>query len=343
MSHHLSKPILAIESSCDEMAAAVMTEGRLVSEVVASQAIHTEYGGVVPEFAARAHQVQIIPVVNQALQKAKIQPKDLGSIAVTQGPGLLGSLLVGNSFAKGMSLGLNIPLLGIHHLQAHLLANFLEKPHPTFPFLGLIISGGHTQLIRAERAYQLYLLGSTEDDAVGEAFDKIAKTMGIPYPGGKQLDDYALQGHAERFSFPVTVMPGYQFSFSGIKTAFRYLIEKESKENSNFVTDHLYDLCASVQATLVKMIIIKVEKALIDTKLSTLVIGGGVGNNRAIRVALRKLAKQYNIKLFFPAHHHTTDNAAMIAMTAHFAWQQGHTAFDFGPMPRMELPLITSK
>lgn len=334
----VKKPILSIESSCDEMSAAIVQEGKLLSHVVASQEVHAQYGGVVPELAAREHHLQVLPIVRKALEQANVQLKNLGSIAVTQGPGLLGSLLVGTSFANGLALSLKIPLFGIHHMQSHLLANFIEEPYPKFPFLGLTISGGHTQLLFVKDFFDMEVLGTTEDDAVGEAFDKIAKLMGMPYPGGRALDKYAQQGNPERFYFPTTILKGYNFSFSGIKTAFRYFIGKEVQRDPEFIAKHRNDLCASVQATLVKMLLIKVEEAMKKIEISDLVVGGGVANNSGIRSALEELTKIKNGQLFIPAPIYCTDNAAMIGITAYYALQGNRAPHQLlEPKPRFPL------
>ncbi len=334
----LARPILGIESSCDEMAAAVVQEGKLRSQVVAHQEIHKRYGGVVPELAARAHHAQIIPVVTQALSEASLSLEEVGTIAVTQGPGLLGSLLVGISFANGLALGQGIPLLGIHHMHAHLLANFIEAPYPPFPFLGLTISGGHTQLLLVKGAFDLHLLGTTRDDAIGEAFDKSAKLLGMPYPGGQALDACAQQGDPERFSFPIPRVAGYDFSFSGIKTAFRGLLDKGVRRDPHFIATHRNDLCASLQATLVKTLTLKVQEAMAHTGIKNLVLGGGVANNSGIRKELEGLAQREGGALFVPAPIHCTDNGAMIALTGFYALQAESSLHSIlEPDPRMPL------
>jgi N6-L-threonylcarbamoyladenine synthase len=271
--------ILAIETSCDETAAAIICNGKITSNIVASQSIHTNYGGVVPELAARAHQKYILPVIQKALSSAHLSKEDLDAIAFTRGPGLLGALLTGACFAKSMALGLSIPLLGVHHMRAHILANFIEEPYPMFPFLCLTVSGGHTQLVLIKDPTSMEVVGQTQDDAVGEAYDKIAKMMGFPYPGGPWIDRYAQEGNPLAFSFPITNMPNLDFSFSGIKTAFLYFLSKNMKNNPNFITSHQADLCASIQYTLIQMLLIKVKKAMVQFDLSYVALAGGVAAN----------------------------------------------------------------
>lgn len=312
--------ILAIESSCDETAAAVILNGKIASNVIASQTIHQLYGGVVPELASRAHQEKMVPIVNQALKDAHLSKTELDAIAFTQGPGLLGALLVGACFAKALALGLGIPLIAVHHMQAHILANFIEKPQPSFPFLCLTISGGHTQLILVNNYTSMQLLGETQDDAVGEAFDKIAKMMGFPYPGGPLIDRYAAYGNPTKFDFPTTNMPGLHFSFSGIKTAFLYFIRKNTQKNPNFIIENQADLCASIQHTLIQMLLTKVKMAIIQTGVRTLALAGGVAANQGLRKALTQLAVKENWQVFIPATTYCTDNAAMVAMAAHYQY-----------------------
>jgi N6-L-threonylcarbamoyladenine synthase len=312
--------ILAIESSCDETAAAVISNGQIASNVIASQSIHQIYGGVVPELASRAHQQKIIPIVSQALKDANLTKEALHAIAFTRGPGLLGALLVGACFAKSLSLGLNIPLIAVNHMHAHVLANFIEEPHPTFPFLCLTISGGHTQLVLVNSYTSMQMIGQTQDDAVGEAFDKIAKIINFPYPGGPFIDHYAQYGDPQKFKFPSTTMPELDFSFSGIKTAFLYFIRNNIQKNPNFIAEHQADICASIQQTLIQMLLSKVKKAMAYTGLTHIALAGGVASNQGLRQSITKLAVEKGWKLYIPAIQYCTDNAAMIAMAAYYQY-----------------------
>lgn len=332
--------ILGIESSCDETAAAIIADGTLRSHEIATQEIHAQYAGVVPELAARAHEQMIVSVIARTLHKAKIQLKDLNAIAVTQGPGLLGSLLVGIAFANGLGMASNLPVIGIHHTRAHLLANFIEKPHPSFPFLGLIVSGGHTQLVICRSPYDMTLLGSTLDDAIGEAFDKIARMIGIKaYPGGIYIDRYAAGGDPKRFAFPKTKVAGYDFSFSGIKTAFLYFLAKAKQQDPHFAEKHKTDLCASIQWTLIDMLVTKVIFAMEKTGLNQLVLGGGVANNSLLRERLKALSTTHGWQFFVPAKPFCTDNGAMIAMAGHYLFTQQNykPPTNIIPIPRMAL------
>jgi len=307
--------ILGIESSCDETAAAVLINGKLVSQVVASQEIHAQYGGVVPELASRAHQEAVLPVVMAALEQAGITTKDLTSVAVTCGPGLLGALLVGTSFAKGLAQALDIPLMGVNHMQAHVLAHFLSDPAPSFPFLCLTVSGGHTQLVLVRTALDFEVLGQTEDDAVGEAFDKGAKLLGLPYPGGPMLDKLAATGNPTAFAFPVSRRPGFSFTFSGIKTALLTFLQKHEPV---WVQENLADIAASYQHALVQMLIIKAEEALVHTEVAHVALAGGVAANSGLRKAMSALAEKHGVQLWVPPLAHCTDNAAMVAMAGYF-------------------------
>ncbi|MEM7055656.1 MAG: tRNA (adenosine(37)-N6)-threonylcarbamoyltransferase complex transferase subunit TsaD [Bacteroidota bacterium] len=330
--------ILAIESSCDETAAAVIRNGKIVSNVVATQSAHELYGGIVPELAARAHQQNIIPVVDKAMQDAQVTKTRLGALAFTQGPGLLGALLVGASFAKSMAFSLDIPLIAVHHMRAHVLANFIDEPHPTFPFLCLTISGGHTQLVLVKDYLSMKVIGETQDDAVGEAFDKIAKLMGLPYPGGPLIDHYAQYGDPYRFQFPATTMPQLDFSFSGIKTAFLYFLRENKKKYPNFIIENRNDLCASIQHTLIHMVVTKLKKAVAQTGLATIAIAGGVAANSGLRKQLMQLAEKENWQVFIPQLAYCTDNAAMIAMTAHYQYlAHDFCALSATALPRMPL------
>ena len=318
-----SPVILAIETSCDETAAAVICNSKIASNLVATQTIHAQYGGIVPELASRAHQQHVIPVVEQAMQAAKVSLTQLDAVAFTQGPGLLGALLVGTSFAKAVALALDIPLIAVHHMRAHILANFIEEPYPDFPLLCLTVSGGHTQLVLVKGPLQMEVIGTTQDDAVGEAFDKVGKLMGLSYPAGPLIDQYAQMGDPNRFQFPSTVMPHLDFSFSGIKTAFLYLIRENQEKDSNFVAKHRDDLCASIQATLVSMLLAKLRKAVAQTGVKTIALAGGVAANSELRNRLRAQATQEGWKVYIPQLAYCTDNAAMVAIAAHYQYLAG--------------------
>ena len=329
--------ILAIESSCDDSSAAVIINGKLCSNIVASQAIHTKWGGVVPELASRAHQQYIVPVVAEALQKANITKNDLNAIAFTRGPGLLGSLLVGASFAKALAMGLNVPLIDVNHMQAHVLAHFIDEPKPNFPFLCLTVSGGHTQIVMVRSPLNMEIIGETQDDAVGEAFDKAAKLLGLPYPGGPLIDKYAKEGNPNRFEFPMVEMQGLNYSFSGIKTAFLYFLQKETKKNINFVEENLADICASMQNILIKILLQKLRKASREYKIKEIAIAGGVSANSGLRSEIQKLGEIENWNVYIPAFQYCTDNAGMIAMAGHFKAEQGEfCSQEVSPLPRME-------
>ena len=315
--------LLAIESSCDETSAAVMVHGELRSNVISTQLIHTEWGGVVPELASRAHQKSIIPVVQEALQKANINKNDLNAIAFTRGPGLLGALMIGTSFAKALALSLNIPLIDVNHMQAHVLAHFIEEPRPAFPFLCLTVSGGHTQLVWVKSALDMEIIGETMDDAVGEAFDKTAKLIGLPYPGGPLIDKLAKEGNPDRFPFPMGEMPGLNFSFSGIKTSILYFLQKQVAMNPNFIEENKADICASVQKTLIEILLRKVKKAMVQTGCKQIAIAGGVSANSGLRSRIQELGAKQGWEVFIPAFSYCTDNAGMIAMAAHFKAEAG--------------------
>ncbi len=332
----MSEIILAIESSCDETSAAIIAGGKLVNNIIATQRIHESYGGVVPELASRAHQQNIVPVVSEALKQANIEAKDLSAIAFTRGPGLLGSLLVGASFAKGLALSLNIPLIEINHMQAHILAHFIEDPKPTFPFLCLTVSGGHTQIINVKSASEMVIIGQTQDDAVGEAFDKAAKMLGLPYPGGPHLDKLAQKGNPDRFTFSETQMPDLDYSFSGIKTSILYFLRDEQKKNPSFVQDNLEDLAASIQKSLVSMLLAKLIKATQIYSINQIAIAGGVAANSGLRSRLEELAEKHNWSVFIPSFEYCTDNAGMIAMAAYFKYHAGDfVGQNVSPNPRM--------
>ena len=317
--------ILAIESSCDDTAAAVIKNDRILSNVVATQQIHQEYGGVVPELASRAHQQNIVPVVHQAIHKANIDKKDLSAIAFTRGPGLMGSLLVGTSFAKSLSMGLNIPLIEVNHMKAHILAHFIDEGQdkPEFPFLAMTISGGHTQIVKVNNYFDMELLGETLDDAVGEAFDKSAKILGLPYPGGPLIDKYAQQGNPQAYPFTKPKVGPLEFSFSGLKTAVLYFVERETKKDPDFVQNNMADICASIQFTIVDYLMDKLKNAVAQTGITQVAIGGGVSANSGIRNALKQAEQSMGWKTFIPKFEYCTDNAAMIAIVGSLKYEQG--------------------
>ena len=323
--------ILAIESSCDDTAAAILQNNKVLSNVVANQLIHNQYGGVVPELASRAHQQNIVPVIDAALRKANIQKEQLSAIAFTQGPGLMGSLLVGSSFAKSIALALQIPLIAVNHMQGHVLAHFIDEDgyeKPTFPFLALTISGGHTQILKVDHFFDMTIIGETTDDAVGEAFDKSAKILGLPYPGGPVIDKYAQLGNPKAFAFTKPKVPGLNFSFSGLKTAILYFIQKKKIENPNFVDENLNDICASIQHTIIEILMDKLKLAVQETGITQIAIGGGVSANSGIRNTLKETEKIYGWKTFIPKFEYTTDNAAMIGIVGYqkFLSQQFETS-----------------
>ena len=330
--------LLAIESSCDETSAAIMVDGELKSNVISTQLIHSEWGGVVPELASRAHQKSIIPVVQEALQKANINKNDLNAIAFTRGPGLLGALMVGTSFAKSLALSLDIPLIEVNHMQAHVLAHFIEEPRPQFPFLCLTVSGGHTQLVWVEGPLNMQIIGETQDDAVGEAFDKTAKLLGLPYPGGPLIDKLAKEGNPDKYQFPMGEMPGLDFSFSGIKTAILYFLQKALKLNPNFIEENKADICASVQKTLIEILLRKVKKAMREKNCTSIAIAGGVSANSGLRKRLQELGEENHWDVFIPAFSYCTDNAGMIAMAGHFKFEVGEfCGQDVSPLARYAL------
>lgn len=319
-----SELILAIESSCDDTAAAVLRGQKVLSNCIANQTIHKAYGGVVPELASRAHQSKIIPVVHQALAQANIDKNDLTAIAYTQGPGLLGSLLVGSAFAKSFALSLELPLIPINHMQGHLLVHFIEEEGiqtPKFPFLGVTVSGGHTQLVLVKNHFEMEVLGTTLDDAIGEAFDKCGKRMGLDYPSGPQIDKLAKEGNPYKFQFPIPNMKGYDVSYSGVKTAFTNFIHNQSCKYKSFISDNLNDLCASLQFTLVQIILNKIEEVVKAYELNQIVIGGGVAANSELRNQLAARAESEQWQVFLPPLKYTTDNAAMIGIAAYFKLQ----------------------
>lgn len=323
--------ILAIESSCDDTAAAVLHNDKVLSNVVANQLIHAQYGGVVPELASRAHQQNIVPVIDAALRKANISKEQLSAIAFTQGPGLMGSLLVGSSFAKSMALALEIPLVSVNHMHAHILAHFIDEEgfeKPSFPFLALTISGGHTQIVQVNDFFDMTIIGETTDDAVGEAFDKSAKILGLPYPGGPLVDKHAQLGNPKAFAFTKPKVPGLNFSFSGLKTAILYFVQKKKLENPDFIAENMNDICASIQYTIVEILMDKLKLAVKETGINQIAIGGGVSANSGIRKAIKDTEQKYGWKTFVPKFEYTTDNAAMIGIVGYqkFLSQQFETA-----------------
>lgn len=313
--------ILAIESSCDETSASIIKDGKILANVIATQDVHKEYGGVVPELASRAHQQNIVPVVEQALLKANIQKAELNALAFTRGPGLMGALLVGTAFAKSVALSLDIPLIEVNHMEAHILAHFIDDPKPEFPFLCLTISGGHTQIVRVDSPLDMTVIGKTMDDAVGEAFDKSAKILGIEYPGGPLIDKFSTGGDEKRFSFSQSNIPNYDFSFSGIKTSILYFLQKEMAKNPKFIEENLNDLCASIQYNLVEMLTKKLKKAAFDTGIRQIGIAGGVAANSKIRSKLTFLSQKHGWEIYIPDFEYCTDNAAMIAIAGHYKYE----------------------
>lgn len=315
--------ILGIESSCDDTSASVLYNGKILSNVVAGQTVHKEYGGVVPELASRAHQQNIVPVVHQALKKAHIDKSQLSAIAFTRGPGLMGSLLVGTSFAKSMAMGLGIPLIEVNHMQAHILAHFIDEPDfdkPDFPFLAMTISGGHTQIVKVNGYFNLEILGETIDDAVGEAFDKSGKILGLGYPAGPEIDRRAQLGNPKAFRFSKPKVDGLNFSFSGLKTGILYFIQDETRKNPHFIQENLNDICASIQHTIIEILMDKIKLASKQTGIKQIAIGGGVSANSGIREALKKGEQKYGWKSFIPKFEYTTDNAAMIAIVGYLKY-----------------------
>jgi N6-L-threonylcarbamoyladenine synthase len=329
--------ILAIESSCDETSCAISRDGIILSNIIAGQAVHEQYGGVVPELASRAHMQHIVPVVDAAMKKAGCTPADLTAIAFTQSPGLIGSLLVGSQFAKSLALALDIPLLAVHHMQAHVLANLIPdtlvpadggRPRPSFPFLCLTVSGGHTQIVVCHSPLKMEVIGETLDDAAGEAFDKSAKLLGLPYPGGPLIDKYAREGNPTRFSFPEPQIPGLNFSFSGLKTAILYFLQHHMAEDPAFIGANLPDICASIQGRIVSILLNKLRRAARETGITDLCIAGGVSANSGLRSAFTGMGRKEGWNTFIPPFEYCTDNAAMIAITGHYKYLHN----DFAPL-----------
>lgn len=309
--------ILAIESSCDDTSAAVFENNKILANIIHSQTIHQQWGGVVPELASRAHTQNILPVVQEALRQAKVELKQLSAIAFTQGPGLMGALLVGSSFAKGLALALQIPLIGVHHMQAHIMAHFIHPPFPSFPFLCLTVSGGHTQLVIVKADFQFEIIGETLDDAAGEAFDKTAKMLGLPYPGGPLIDKYAQEGNPLRFQFSIPKNPSLDFSFSGFKTSVLYFLQKEKQKNNNFITENLKDLCASIQHHIVHYLVNQTLTAAGQYHIHQIAIAGGVSANSGLRKVFLEATQKMKMSWFVPEMQYCTDNAAMIGITAY--------------------------
>jgi N6-L-threonylcarbamoyladenine synthase len=330
--------ILAIESSCDETSAAVLQDGKVLSNIIATQDVHKQYGGVVPELASRAHQQNIVPVVDQAIRQAEIDKGELSAVGFTRGPGLLGALIVGASFAKSLALGLDIPLIEVNHMQAHILAHFIDEPRPEFPFLCLTVSGGHTQIVLVRDYLDMEVIGETRDDAAGEAFDKSAKLLGLEYPGGPLIDKLAMEGDPGKFKFAKSSMPGYDFSYSGLKTSVLYFLKNELRENPDFIKENLNDLAASIQYTIIEMLMEKLVSASNDLGINQIAIAGGVSANSGLRREISRLADQLGWHSYIPAFEYCTDNAAMIGIAAHYKFKAG----DFAPLdiaPRARMPI----
>ena len=338
------KPIiLGIESSCDDTSAAVLVGHKLLSNVIASQAVHTAYGGVIPELASRAHEQNIVPVVSEAIRRAGITAQDIDAIAFTRGPGLLGSLLVGTNFAKGLALSLGIPMVEVNHLHAHVLAHFIEEDgeehqSPEFPFLCLLVSGGNSQIILVRSASDMTIIGQTIDDAAGEAFDKCAKVMGLGYPGGPVVNRLANEGNPKAFAFSKPNVPGYDYSFSGLKTSFLYTLRDELEKNPNFIEERKADLCASLQATVIDILMKKLRQAAKDLGIRQVAVAGGVSANTGLREAFHDHARRYGWQVFIPKFAYTTDNAAMVAMNGYFSFVEGkRTELDAVPFARVTM------
>lgn len=328
--------ILAIESSCDDTSAAVCVDGVVLSNVIANQKIHEAYGGVVPELASRVHQQNIVPAVQQALINAKVSKNDVDAVAFTRGPGLLGSLLVGVSFAKSFALAKNLPIIEVNHMQAHILAHFIEDPKPSFPFLCLTVSGGHTQIVLVKDHFDMEVIGQTLDDAAGEAMDKTSKILGLPYPGGPLIDKHARNGNPDAYKFPEPQIPGLDFSFSGLKTSILYFIRDNVTANPNFIEDNIADICASVEQRIVTILLNKLSKAAKEYGIKDVALAGGVSANTGLRQGLQKMGEKYGWNCFIPQMQYCTDNAAMIAIAAHYKFLKGDFADQsVAPLARM--------
>lgn len=328
--------ILAIESSCDETSVAICNNGKITANVIANQTIHENYGGVIPELASRVHQQNIVPVIQQALIDANVDKKELNAVAFTRGPGLLGSLLVGVSFAKSFALALDLPLVSVNHMHAHILAHFIDEPKPAFPFLCLTVSGGHTQIVLVRDYFDMAIVGETLDDAAGEAFDKTAKILNLPYPGGPLIDKHAKLGNPLAFKFPEPQIKDLNYSFSGLKTSILYFIRKQEKENPDFISEHLNDICASVQYSIVHILLNKLRKAAKEYGIKEIAIAGGVSANSGLRAALQKRAEESGWNVYIPAFEYCTDNAAMIAIAGYQKYLKGDfVEQDVAPISRM--------
>lgn len=328
--------ILGIESSCDETSASICADGQILSNVIANQTIHEAYGGVVPELASRVHQQNIVPAVHQSIVNAKISKNDIDAVAFTRGPGLLGSLLVGVSFAKAFALARNLPLIEINHMQAHVLAHFIDEPKPSFPFLCLTVSGGHTQIVLVKDYFDMEIVGQTNDDAAGEALDKTSKILGLPYPGGPMIDKYARIGNPDAYKFPEPQIPGLNFSFSGLKTAILYFIRDNTQLNPTFVQDHITDICASVEKRIVTILLNKLKKAAQQYGVKDVALAGGVSANTGLRHGLKQLGEEMGWNTFIPQFQYCTDNAAMIAIAGYYKYLKGDfVGQDTAPLARM--------
>lgn len=329
--------ILAIESSCDDTSVAVCNNGKITANVIANQTIHQNYGGVIPELASRVHQQNIVPAVAQALKDANVTKQDIEAVAFTRGPGLLGSLLVGVSFAKSFALALNIPLISVNHMHAHILAHFIDDPKPAFPFLCLTVSGGHTQIVLVKDYFDMEIVGETLDDAAGEAFDKTAKILSLPYPGGPLIDKHAQLGNPLAFKFAEPQIPELNFSFSGFKTSILYFIQKQEKENPNFIAENLNDICASVQHSIIQILMNKVKKAAKQYNIKEIAIAGGVSANSGLRNTLNQMAGELGWNVYIPAFQYCTDNAGMIAIAGYHKFLKGDfVGQEVSPQARME-------
>ena len=329
--------ILGIESSCDDTSASICIDGKICSNVIAGQLVHQKYGGVIPELASRVHQQNIIPAVHEAISIAKIHKNDIDAVAFTRGPGLLGSLLVGTCFAKAFALANNLPLIEVNHMQAHILAHFIEENKPEFPFLCLTVSGGHTQIVLVRDYFDMEIVGQTTDDAAGEAFDKTAKLLGLPYPGGPLIDKYAKLGNKDAFKFPEPQISGLDFSFSGLKTSIMYFVRDRIKENPDFLKQNLNDVCASVQDRIISILLNKLKKAALQYQIKTIVIAGGVSANSGLRAALMETVESLKWKVFIPKFEYCTDNAAMIAIAAHYKYLNNDlVGQEISPMARLQ-------
>lgn len=329
--------ILGIESSCDDTSASICVDGKIASNVIANQLVHQQYGGVVPELASRVHQQNIVPAVQQAISNAKIHKNDIDAVAFTRGPGLLGSLLVGTSFSKAFALANSIPLIDINHMQAHILAHFIAEDKPAFPFLCLTVSGGHTQIVLVKDHFDMEIVGETNDDAAGEAFDKTAKILGLPYPGGPLIDKYAKEGNAAAYKFPEPQIPGLDFSFSGLKTSIMYFVRDNLKANPDFLQDNLNDICASVQDRIISILLNKLKKAATQYGITSVAIAGGVSANSGLRTGLKKTADELGWKIYIPEFQYCTDNAGMIAIAGYYKFLKGEfVGQEVAPLARMQ-------